>query len=171
MSFFRKNKNRKPLAVLMLLIIVAAEHQKTTLTSGLVNLTDLLIDWPDNLIGNISQGNDFVNSGFLWAWTCRELNPVDLGYQTSLASLPSPRHIQYNKFPKRATFMKLNVASVESSALKSCEGVIRGIPQTACGIEEGVKSPGKRLSNFSDLSSARQFCASFADKSAEKINI
>jgi hypothetical protein len=72
-------------------------HQKTTLASGLVHLTDLLIDWPDNLIGNISQESDFVNSRFLWAWTCRELKPVDLGYQTSLASLPSPRHIQYSK--------------------------------------------------------------------------
>ena len=29
------------------------------------------------------------------AWTCRELNPVDLGYQSSLANLPGPRRFQY----------------------------------------------------------------------------
>jgi hypothetical protein len=72
-------------------------HQKTTLASGLVHLTDLLIGWPDTLVARITQINKIVKQPLKGAWTCRELNPVDLGYQANLASLPSPRHTQYNK--------------------------------------------------------------------------
>lgn len=44
-------------------------HQKTTLADGLVDLAKLLIDWTDTLISNIPQ-----------------MNPVDLGYQSNLAT-------------------------------------------------------------------------------------
>lgn len=65
-------------------------HQKTTLSSGLVYLTGMLNDWLDTLKSNIHQNCTFVKSQR--AWTRRELNPVDLGYQANLANLPSPRH-------------------------------------------------------------------------------
>jgi len=72
------------------------KRQKTPQSGALVHLTGKLNSWIDNLENNISSNKSRVNSQILRAWTCRELNPVGLGYQSSLANLPSPRQIKYN---------------------------------------------------------------------------
>ena len=46
---------------------------------------------------------------------------------------------------------------------------IRGIPQTACGIEEGVKLPDKRTNKNSPTSLARSFCGTFGGTKVPKI--
>ena len=61
---------------------------KKSAFADLVRLTSLRIDWPDNLARTLTRLIKFVNG----VWTRRELNPVDLGYQTNLANLPSPHH-------------------------------------------------------------------------------
>src|SRR3989344_3964146 len=61
---------------------------KKSAFADLVNLTGSLIDWIDTLVVKIHQIMVFVK----WVWTRRELNPVDLGYQSNLANLPSPHH-------------------------------------------------------------------------------
>jgi len=73
-----------------------SNHQKTAQRAVLVHLTSKLNGWIDNLESNISSNKSSVNSQNMGAWTCRELNPVGLGYQSSLANLPSPRQIKYN---------------------------------------------------------------------------
>jgi len=72
-------------------------HQKTAQRAVLVNLADSLKDWIDTLGHNIPKWGRFVKSWLAkWAWTCRELNPVDLGYQSNLANLPGPRQYYCN---------------------------------------------------------------------------
>ena len=61
---------------------------KKSAFADLVRLTSLRIDWPDNLARTLTRLIKFVNG----VWTRRELNPVDLGYQTNLANLPNPHH-------------------------------------------------------------------------------
>ena len=89
------------LAVWRILVItiplVTLRHQKTTLSSGLVYLTGMLNDWLDTLKRNIQQKCNFVKFQ-KGAWTRRELNPVDLGYQANLANLPSPHQINCSKY-------------------------------------------------------------------------
>ena len=72
-------------------------HQKTAQRAVLVNLADSLKDWIDTLERNIAKGDRFVKAWLAkWAWTCRGLNPVDLGYQSNLANLPGPRQYYCN---------------------------------------------------------------------------
>ena len=70
-------------------------HQKTASSADLVSLTRLLIDKTDNLKSNISKKPNIVNLSN-WTWTCRESNPVDVGYQPCPANLPSPRQNKYS---------------------------------------------------------------------------
>ena len=71
-------------------------HQKTAQKAVLVDLASLLVDWIDNLEGKISKTKKIVKCQIKRAWTRRELNSVDLGYQSNLANLPSPRRTKYN---------------------------------------------------------------------------
>lgn len=77
----------------------SGNRTKKSAFADLVRLTDLRKDWSDNLENSLLLVIRIVNSAY-WVWTRRELNPVDLGYQTSLASLPSPHHNYCNKFMK-----------------------------------------------------------------------
>ncbi len=75
-------------------MIAKQNTTKKSAFADLVRLISLHDSRIDTLAPILNQVTPFVK----WMWTHRELNPVSLGYQSNLASLPSPHQINCNKY-------------------------------------------------------------------------